>query len=90
MPGLRKLLPMVPFLVGALAAGVWLWRREAGRRALSAGPAVPQIEPAPATGVAPIGPEAAEERPEIEAARRFEREPIDIVTVVDDLLRAGR
>ena len=50
-----------------LAAGVWLRRREAGRRRLPAPAPVPQIE---ATG-------------------RFEREPIDIVTVVDDLLSAG-
>lgn len=32
----------------------------------------------------------APEVPEIAPARRFEREPIDIVTVVDDLLLAGQ
>jgi hypothetical protein len=68
MPGLRILLRIAPFVVGALAASVWLRRREAGRRALPAAPELPQIEP----------------------PRRFEPEPIDIVTVVDDLLLAGR
>jgi hypothetical protein len=33
---------------------------------------------------------AAAEAPRIEPARRLQREPIDIVTVVDDLLLAGR
>jgi hypothetical protein len=32
----------------------------------------------------------APDAPRISPARRFEREPIDIVTVVDDLLLAGR
>jgi hypothetical protein len=70
---------MVPFLVGMLAAGVWLRRRQAFRGALSAAPDVPRIGAAP-------GPDP----PPRQAARRFEREPIDIVAVVDDLLRAGR
>ena len=76
MPGLRLLLRMAPFLVGAIAAAVWLQRRRPQRAGLSAPPAPPQIEPPTArTG-------------------RFEREPlyepIDIVTVVDDLLDVGR
>jgi hypothetical protein len=54
---------MAPFLVGAIAAAVWLLRR-APQPALVAAPAPPQLE----------------ER----------HEPIDIVTVVDDLLAAGR
>ena len=33
---------------------------------------------------------AAPDVPQIEPPRRFQRAPIDIVTVVDDLLRAGR
>jgi hypothetical protein len=33
---------------------------------------------------------AAAETPRIEPPRRFQKEPIDIVTVVDDLLFAGR
>jgi hypothetical protein len=65
MPGLRLLLRMAPFLVGAIAAAVWLQRRAPRRAALSAAPAPPQLEPP-------------------------RREPIDIVTVVDDLLAAGR
>jgi hypothetical protein len=63
MPGLRLLLRIAPFLVGAIAAAVWLQRR-ASRPALVARPAPPQLEE--------------------------HHEPIDIVTVVDDLLAAGR
>jgi hypothetical protein len=63
MPGLRLLLRSTPFLVGVLAAAVWLRRAQPER---------PQLEPPkPRSG-------------------RFEREPIDIVTVVDDLLDAAR
>jgi hypothetical protein len=64
MPGLRLLLRMAPFLVGAVAAAVWLKRNAPRRVALEAPPAPPQLEP------------------------RYE--PVDIVTVVDDLLTAGR
>jgi hypothetical protein len=61
MPGLRLLLRVAPFLVGALAAAVWLQRRAPQRVTLAAAPpAPPQLAP------------------------RYE--PIDIVTVVDDLL----
>jgi hypothetical protein len=63
MPGLRLLLRIAPFLVGAIAAAVWLQRR-ARRPALGAPPAPPQLEE--------------------------HHKPIDIVTVVDDLLAAGR
>ena len=63
MPGLRLLLRSAPFLVGVVAALVWLRRSQPER---------PQLEP----------PEPR--------TRRFEREPIHIVTVVDDLLNAGR
>ena len=55
---------MAPFLVGAIAAAVWIQRRTPRRAALEAPPAPPQLEP--------------------------RHEPIDIVTVVDDLLAAGR
>ena len=64
MPGLRLLLRMAPFLIGAIAAAVWLQRRASQRVALPPAPSPPQLEP------------------------RYE--PIDIVTVVDDLLAAGR
>ena len=71
MPGLRLLLRMAPFVVGAVAVGVWLRRREAERKALPTATRVRELE----TG---------------RHAGRFRREPIDIVTVVDDLLQAGR
>ena len=59
MQAFRLILRASPFLLGALAAAIWL-RRGAIER--------PQLEPPkPPTG-------------------RFDREPIDIVTVVDDLL----
>jgi hypothetical protein len=60
--GFRLILRASPFLLGALAAAIWLRRSTVGR---------PQLEP-------PKQP-----------TRRFEREPIDIVTVVDDLLITG-
>jgi hypothetical protein len=44
MPGLRLLLRMAPFLVGALAAGVWLQRRRPQPVALAPPPAVPQLD----------------------------------------------
>jgi len=64
MPGLRLLLRMAPFFVGALAAAVWLRRRQADRLGLAPPPAAPELEP--------------------------RHEPIDIVTVVNDLLTFGR
>ena len=77
VPGLRLLLRFAPLLVGALAAAVWLERRGRGRPELPAPPPQPELEP-----VTPA------------PTRRIEREPapepIDIVTVVDDLLMAGR
>jgi hypothetical protein len=68
VPGLRLLLRSAPFIVGVLAAAVWLHRRAPERR---------QLEP-PKPPAAPPKPPAA----------RFASEPIDIVTVVDDLLDA--
>ena len=59
MQAFRLLMRASPFLLGALAAAIWLRRGTIER---------PQLEP-------PKPP-----------TRRFEREPIDIVTVVDDLL----
>jgi hypothetical protein len=44
MPGLRLLLRMAPFLVGALAAGVWLQRRRPQPPALGPPPPVRQID----------------------------------------------
>jgi hypothetical protein len=62
---LRLLARAAPFLLGAVAAAIWLRRRQPER------PALPmRTEPVP--------------------AGRFEHAPVDIVTVVDDLLGAAR
>ena len=89
MPGLRLLLRIAPFIVGAVATGVWL-RRRAARRAkrleLPAPAPVPALIPTPRLAE----PVAVEARA---PSRRFERsapEPVDIVTIVDDLLSVGR
>jgi hypothetical protein len=112
MPGLRLLLRIAPWMVGAVAVGVWLRRRAAERKALPAGVGVRELaageaagapagaanyalngEPAgsapaaPQTGAEPGGRVESGGRPE--PAPRFQREPIDIVTVVDDLLQSG-
>jgi hypothetical protein len=71
MPGLRLLLRAAPFLVGVVAALVWLRRMQPARPALERSERPLLERPEPRTG-------------------RFDREPIDIVTVVDDLLNAGR
>lgn len=76
MPGLRVLLRFAPFFVSAFAVAVWLERRRRARMELPAPPPRPQVEPE----------SARTERFEHERAP----EPIDIVTVVDDLLMAGR
>jgi hypothetical protein len=60
-----------PFLLGALAAAVWLRRETVERPQLMPPKPVPTPTSKPPTG-------------------RFERRPIDIVTVVDDLLAPGR
>ena len=74
MPGLRILLRLAPFLVGAIAAAVWLRRRR-----LERAPLPPPPRPLPAGVCAPVpAPEPAVD------------EPISIVTVVDDLLEIGR
>ena len=76
-PACRLLLRVAPFLIGALAAAVWLERRRHGQAQLAPPLPAPELEP-----VAPS------------RTGRFERkpapEPIDIVTVVDDLLSVGR
>ena len=70
MQALRLLVRASPFLLGALAAAIWLRRGTVERPQLM--PPKPVPEPTPH---APTG--------------RFAREPIDIVTVVDDLLAPG-
>ena len=76
MSGLRLLLRVTPIVLGAAAAAVWL-RSERVERPMLPAPA----EPAPADR----GPADIEG-----AAIELESRPIDIVTVVDDLLLAGR
>jgi hypothetical protein len=74
MSGLRLLLRATPWLVGAAAAAVWLRREKVERPLLPAPAEPPPAEPADLEG----------------AAIELNSEPIDIVTVVDDLLFAGR
>ena len=102
MSGLRLLLRMAPLVVGAVAVGLWLRRRGAERTALPAGPrlrelgagAPPEVQVGEANSavngerVEPGGLAGPGGQPE--PTRRLQREPIDIVTVVDDLLQTGR
>jgi hypothetical protein len=78
----RLLARAVPLALGAVAAGVWLRRRQLQH---------PQLREV--TGELP--PEVPPARPPeprfVRAARlRVPRRPIDIVTIVDDLLGASR
>ena len=70
----RLLARAAPFLLGAVAAAIWLRRGRPPER-----PALPMR-----TG--PVSPPLLEAPPG--PARRLERTPVDIVTVVDDLLGA--
>jgi hypothetical protein len=75
----RLLARAAPFVLGAVAAAVWLRRRQPERLAL----------PAKTGASAP----AAEARPAARRgrfARPAGRSAVDIVTVVDDLLGAAR
>jgi hypothetical protein len=67
-----------PFVLGAVAAAIWLRRRQPERPALPVKAGAP-----PATGDPPAPRGGRFARP---AGRR----PVDIVTVVDDLLGARR
>ena len=68
----RVLARVAPFVLGAVAAAIWLRRRQPERPAL------------------PV--RTGGERPSPERALRagLEGRPVDIVTVVDDLLGAAR
>jgi hypothetical protein len=93
VPGLRILLRLAPFFVGALAAAVWLRRRSAERTPLPAAALPPELEPstAPAgTGAAAAGPDVDRPGAAVDPPEPGEPEPISIVTVVDDLLEIGR
>jgi hypothetical protein len=83
VPALRGILRASPFLLGALAAAIWLRRSHAERPQLE--PPKPAAEPAQ-EAAQPV----AEPATRAEPSGRFRREPIDIVTVVDDLLVPGR
>jgi predicted anti-sigma-YlaC factor YlaD len=76
-PLATALVRAAPFVVGAAAAAVWLRRRQSPPPAL---PVRAGIEP----------PRVPPTAPPSRRSRRFVRRPIDIVTVVDDLLGAGR
>jgi hypothetical protein len=77
---LRLLARAAPFLLGAVAAAMWLRSRRPERPALpvSTGPGAPPVPGAPAA--APLD----------RSTGGFERTPVDIVAVVDDLLGAPR
>jgi len=78
----RLLARAAPFVLGAAAAGVWLYRRQAQ---------APQLRERAGEQPPPVPPARPALRP---AARRFVRtavrRPVDIVTIVDDLLGAAR
>jgi hypothetical protein len=67
----RLLARTAPFVLGALAGAIWLRRRRLQGREL----------PAPPGRALPAPPGAVPAQTE-----RLERRPVDIVTIVDDLL----
>jgi hypothetical protein len=99
---LRLLARAAPFVLGAVAAAIWLRRRHAERPALpartgTAAPPPPVAEPpGRATDRGPTGRfqraprQEADRPPSGRFVRASKRPPVDIVTVVDDLLGAPR
>jgi hypothetical protein len=90
---LRPLVRAAPLVLGAVAAGVWLHRRHAQRPALRevSGEMPPPVPPQPDRPPAarPTRPPARRHRPvRARFARAATRRPVDIVTIVDDLLAA--
>ena len=75
----RLLARAAPLVLGAVAAALWLRRRQPERLALPERTGAPPSLPAVPEPPAPRRPSG-----------RFERRRIDIVTVVDDLLGAPR
>jgi hypothetical protein len=88
----RPLVRAAPFVLGAVAAGVWLNRRHAERPALrEVSGEMPPVTPRPDARHAapPTRPPARFHRPAAARFARAARRPIDIVTIVDDLLGAA-
>jgi hypothetical protein len=77
---LRLLARAAPIVLGAIAAAMWLRSRR---------PARPELPVRTGPGAPPVA-GAAAAAPVDRSAGRFERAPVDIVTVVDDLLGAPR
>jgi hypothetical protein len=81
LPGLAR---AAPVLLGAVAGAIWM------RRHASEQPAAPSTEAPPDATPSPPPSMSAPKRPSSRFVRASERRSIDIVTVVDDLLDAGR
>jgi hypothetical protein len=75
----RLLARSAPFVLGAVAAGLWLHYRRPQR---------PQLREV--TGELPPPVPPARRRFQRASPARFTRRPVDIVTIVDDLLGAAR
>jgi hypothetical protein len=75
----RLLARSAPFVLGAVAAGLWLHYRRPQR---------PQLREV--TGELPPPVPPARRRFQRPVAARFTRRPVDIVTIVDGLLGAAR
>jgi hypothetical protein len=80
---LRLLARAAPFVLGAVAAAIWLRRRHPQRPALPVRTGPPP--PAPAAPRRPLS-GRFDRAPSGRFARASERRTVDIVTVVDDLL----
>ena len=77
----RLLARTAPFVLGAVAAGLWLHHRRPQRPALRE--VTGELPP-------PVPPPRSGGRFQRPVVPRFARRPIDIVTIVDDLLGAAR
>lgn len=76
---LRMLARVGPLVLGALAAALWLRRRDPELRALL-----------PGDPPGPVASQPAPKPPSARFVRASQSAPVDIVTVVDDLLGAPR
>jgi hypothetical protein len=88
------ILKAAPFVLGAAAAAAWLRRRRMQPHLALPERAGIEPPPVPSPAVPPLPPLWREPDPPEQmrphATGRFTRRPIDIVTVVDDLLGAAR